>query len=189
MKNLGRTLIIILIFSGCSKSPKEKFIEYKSYDSYPLWESVHLLKNANQSLVDKLSTCDSTAIRILKLTNDFTSRLNDYKAQFAYQSGGYQKDGSMTSRGNVEIAESIYIKKGLGLQILELLDSYLNELSKYDVRIKIRHRFYEQSWKNTFTFEEYLFQYETPEEIFETLNRMELRVLIEINKHFLNRNI
>lgn len=177
----------LILIVGCSKTEKDKFIDYKSVDSFPLWDDISLLGQLNSELAIKISKCDSNALAVQKLTEKFMKLTEDIRSEFIVHTGGLNSDGSLAAAGRVKVVEDYFLANGGGSKLIDGIEELRSAYVNHGLTVSIRHKYYEQRWKNDFTFSEYLFQYETPEEVMSILARIELRILLEVNKYLVGK--
>jgi gliding motility-associated GldM-like protein len=193
MKYSKYLLIIIFIQLGCIENDKvdrrmeyqDDFIDIKNQDSYSLSESISLLKKANKDLAEVLEPCYQDAKQINDLTKDMLSKLDAIYMTFVNTGGGIDPEtGLLAERNNIEVTERFFLEYNNGKNIINELNNYFQKLEELGLLIKIQQRFYEH-WKNKVTFDQYLFQHEKPKRVAEILNRIKLRVLIEVNQYLI----
>ena len=177
----------LILIASCSKTEEDKFIDYKSVDSFPLWDDVDILGQLNSKLVIEIGECDSNALVVQRLTKEFIKQTEDIRSEFIVHIGGFNSDGSLAAAGKVNAVEDYFLTDGGGNKLIGKIEELKKACVDYGLSINIEHKYYEQRWKNDFTFSEYLFKYETPEEVMSTLNRLELRILLEVNKYLVDK--
>lgn len=183
--NKYQLLISLFIFCGCSKSSEEMLLDYKSEISFSLWETEKTLIESNKNLASTLNSCDSSHTRLQVISDSAVNYLTNLENRLIEYTGGISpEDGRLIGYNDIRRTERFFMEERNADEFIEFVESIDKELTKNKIASINTHWTYNKFWKENISMQEYLFKNESPMEVIEMISRLRLRILTNINNHY-----